>query len=174
MITPSGRFQTNARLCLSFSDFHPQSWNPSWMVSTIITGLISFMTSEEMTTGGLNAPACERRRLASVSREWNTYSNPRFKEEFPEIYAKNLEFLTLKKEEAANAAALKKCVNSVQNNSQTGGGGGLASSLCLPMVLGADGQMLKRNSLKRFNLNKWWIFGFLITACILAKLLELE
>ena len=38
MLTPSGRFQTNRRLCLSMSDFHPESWNPMWSVSTILTG----------------------------------------------------------------------------------------------------------------------------------------
>lgn len=46
MITPSGRFQINARLCLSISDFHPDTWNPSWTVSTIIMGLISFMNGK--------------------------------------------------------------------------------------------------------------------------------
>ncbi|EPB79116.1 ubiquitin--protein ligase [Ancylostoma ceylanicum] len=30
MITPSGRFQVNTRLCLSISDFHPDTWNPAW------------------------------------------------------------------------------------------------------------------------------------------------
>eukprot|EP00541_Cyclophora_tenuis_P002444 CAMPEP_0116559908 /NCGR_PEP_ID=MMETSP0397-20121206/10674_1 /TAXON_ID=216820 /ORGANISM="Cyclophora tenuis, Strain ECT3854" /LENGTH=104 /DNA_ID=CAMNT_0004085763 /DNA_START=117 /DNA_END=428 /DNA_ORIENTATION=+ len=30
MLTPSGRFQPNRRLCLSMSDFHPESWNPLW------------------------------------------------------------------------------------------------------------------------------------------------
>jgi ubiquitin-conjugating enzyme E2 J2 len=29
MLTPSGRFETNKRLCMSMSDFHPESWNPS-------------------------------------------------------------------------------------------------------------------------------------------------
>lgn len=38
-----GRFQTNTRLCFSFSDFHPKEWNPSWQVSTILVGLLSFM-----------------------------------------------------------------------------------------------------------------------------------
>lgn len=47
MITPSGRFKTNTRLCLSISDFHPDTWNPAWSVSTILTGLLSFMVSEE-------------------------------------------------------------------------------------------------------------------------------
>jgi ubiquitin-conjugating enzyme E2 J2 len=45
MLTPSGRFQINTRLCLSISDFHPKSWNPVWSVSTILTGLLSFMVS---------------------------------------------------------------------------------------------------------------------------------
>ena len=51
MHTPSGRFQPSTRLCLSISDFHPKSFNPAWEVSTILTGLLSFMTGEEMTTG---------------------------------------------------------------------------------------------------------------------------
>ena len=45
MITPNGRFKPNTRLCLSISDFHPDTWNPSWSVSTILTGLLSFMVS---------------------------------------------------------------------------------------------------------------------------------
>lgn len=45
MMTPNGRFQTNTRLCLSISDFHPDLWNPAWSVATILTGLLSFMVS---------------------------------------------------------------------------------------------------------------------------------
>jgi len=30
MLTPNGRFTTGSRLCLSMSDFHPESWNPLW------------------------------------------------------------------------------------------------------------------------------------------------
>lgn len=43
MTTPNGRFKTNQRLCLSMSDFHPETWNPMWSVSSILTGLYSFM-----------------------------------------------------------------------------------------------------------------------------------
>ena len=39
MLTPSGRFKPNTRLCLSMSDFHPETWNPMWSVSTILMGL---------------------------------------------------------------------------------------------------------------------------------------
>ena len=43
MLTPNGRFQIDTRLCLSMSDFHPGTWNPSWSVATILNGLLSFM-----------------------------------------------------------------------------------------------------------------------------------
>ena len=30
LLTPSGRFKEGSKLCFSFSDFHPESWNPMW------------------------------------------------------------------------------------------------------------------------------------------------
>ena len=72
MHTPSGRFQPSTRLCLSISDFHPKSFNPAWEVSTILTGLLSFMTSEEMTTGSISSTYSERQYLAQRSRWWNS------------------------------------------------------------------------------------------------------
>ncbi|KAK3375922.1 ubiquitin-conjugating enzyme/RWD-like protein [Lasiosphaeria ovina] len=72
MHTPSGRFQPSSRLCLSISDFHPRSFNPAWEVSTILIGLLSFMTSEEMTTGSVSATETERKYHAARSRWWNS------------------------------------------------------------------------------------------------------
>ncbi|KAL3468762.1 cytochrome c/c1 heme lyase-domain-containing protein [Aspergillus californicus] len=72
MHTQSGRFQPSSRLCLSISDFHPKSFNPAWEVSTILIGLLSFMTSEEMTTGSVSASEAERRVLSARSRWWNS------------------------------------------------------------------------------------------------------
>ncbi|KAI9804828.1 MAG: hypothetical protein M1825_001196 [Sarcosagium campestre] len=72
MYTPSGRFQPSTRLCLSISDFHPKSFNPTWEVSTILIGLMSFMTSEEMTTGSVSATEQERKWAAARSRWWNS------------------------------------------------------------------------------------------------------
>lgn len=68
MHTPSGRFRCNERLCLSISDFHPKSFNPAWEVSTILLGVLSFMTSEEMTTGSVSASDAERKAYASRTR----------------------------------------------------------------------------------------------------------
>lgn len=72
MHTPSGRFQPSTRLCLSISDFHPKSFNPAWSVSTILIGLLSFMTSDEMTTGSVACTEAERRFFAARSRWWNS------------------------------------------------------------------------------------------------------
>jgi ubiquitin-conjugating enzyme E2 J2 len=33
VFTPSGRFEPGVRLCMSMSDYHPESWNPSWCVN---------------------------------------------------------------------------------------------------------------------------------------------
>lgn len=35
MLTPSGRFQPDKKICFSMSDFHPGSWNPAWSVATM-------------------------------------------------------------------------------------------------------------------------------------------
>lgn len=72
MHTPSGRFQPSTRLCLTISDFHPRSFNPAWSVSTILTGLLSFMTSNEITTGSISGRSEERKMLAARSRWWNS------------------------------------------------------------------------------------------------------
>jgi ubiquitin-conjugating enzyme E2 J2 len=51
MLTPNGRFETDRRLCLSISDFHPETWVPTWSVASIINGVLSFMLEEAPTTG---------------------------------------------------------------------------------------------------------------------------
>merc|ERR1712227_699048 len=53
MITPNGRFKTDTRLCLSISDYHPDTWNPAWSVATILTGLLSFMLEKNPTLGSI-------------------------------------------------------------------------------------------------------------------------
>lgn len=70
-ITPSGRFEVLKRVCLSISDFHPETWSPSWTIGTILTGVVSFFNSEEMTTGSINASKSERMRLAAASKAFN-------------------------------------------------------------------------------------------------------
>lgn len=84
LITPNGRFQCNTRLCLSISDYHPESWNPSWSMSSILTGLISFMVDETPTLGSLDTTADQKRKLARESLRFNL-EDKIFCELFPEV-----------------------------------------------------------------------------------------
>lgn len=71
MITPSGRFQCKQRICLTISDWHPESWNPVWKVESILMGLLSFMLSEEGGIGSITSPENERKKFAKDSMNFN-------------------------------------------------------------------------------------------------------
>ncbi|KAI8069727.1 ubiquitin-conjugating enzyme/RWD-like protein [Gongronella butleri] len=82
MSTPSGRFQPDTRLCLTMSDFHPSLWNPSWSVATILNGLLSFMTTDENTTGSIRTTDAEKRLYAMQSHNANM-KMPKFRGKIP-------------------------------------------------------------------------------------------
>mmetsp|Transcript_41771 Transcript_41771/g.72495 ORF Transcript_41771/g.72495 Transcript_41771/m.72495 type:complete len:219 (-) Transcript_41771:89-745(-) len=84
MLTPNGRFKPNTRLCLSMSDFHPESWNPMWSVGTILMGLYSFMLEEAPTYGSIVTSAQYKRQAAAESLEFNN-KNKIFCELFPDL-----------------------------------------------------------------------------------------
>ncbi|XP_032350771.1 ubiquitin-conjugating enzyme E2 J2 isoform X1 [Camelus ferus] len=84
MITPNGRFKCNTRLCLSITDFHPDTWNPAWSVSTILTGLLSFMVEKGPTLGSIETSDFMKRQLAAQSLVFNLKDKV-FCELFPEV-----------------------------------------------------------------------------------------
>mmetsp|Transcript_28383 Transcript_28383/g.76893 ORF Transcript_28383/g.76893 Transcript_28383/m.76893 type:complete len:224 (+) Transcript_28383:135-806(+) len=83
MMTKNGRFHPNRRLCLSMSDFHPESWNPMWSVSTILTGLYSFMIESAPTLGSVESTKSEKEKCARLSLDYNV-RDPSFRKLFPE------------------------------------------------------------------------------------------
>eukprot|EP00927_Polykrikos_kofoidii_P004611 TRINITY_DN11826_c0_g2_i1.p1 TRINITY_DN11826_c0_g2~~TRINITY_DN11826_c0_g2_i1.p1 ORF type:complete len:689 (+),score=57.57 TRINITY_DN11826_c0_g2_i1:54-2120(+) len=85
MFTPSGRLKVKSRLCLSMTDFHPESWNPAWSIESMLVGVISFMLDESEPTsiGALHESAETRLKLATQSRTFNV-ENEEFCELFPE------------------------------------------------------------------------------------------
>ncbi|OXU28526.1 hypothetical protein TSAR_008971 [Trichomalopsis sarcophagae] len=91
MTTPNGRFKVNTKLCLSISDFHPDTWNPAWSVSTILIGLLSFMIESSSALGAINTPDFEKKFLAAQSLEYNL-RDKLFCELFPDTV------ITIKKE----------------------------------------------------------------------------
>jgi len=93
MLTPSGRFMPSTKLCLSMSDFHPESWNPLWSVSSILKGLLSFMLEDTPTYGSIKTSLQKKRQLARASLAYNCTRSKQFNELFPhyrKIYEKRL------------------------------------------------------------------------------------
>ena len=65
----SGRFETNTKICLSISSYHPEQWQPSWSMRTALTALIAFFpTPGQGAVGSLQTPDEQRRKLALESR----------------------------------------------------------------------------------------------------------
>jgi len=71
MKTPSGRFEVNKKLCFSMSDYHQETWNPSWNIRTIIIGFYSFMLEESETLGSINDSYENRVKFANESYDYN-------------------------------------------------------------------------------------------------------
>jgi len=70
MLTPSGRFETQTKICLSISNYHPEHWQPSWSVRTALVALIAFMpTNPGGALGSLDYKKADRHALAIKSRD---------------------------------------------------------------------------------------------------------
>ncbi|KAI0747908.1 UBC-like protein [Daedaleopsis nitida] len=73
MLTPSGRFELNTKICISFTSYHEELWQPAWGVRTAIIGLQGFFPLKGTAAVGVGAieyPTAERKRLAALSRDW--------------------------------------------------------------------------------------------------------
>lgn len=70
--TPNGRFELNRKICLSITAYHPEEWNPSWGIRTVLLAIIShFPTEDKSSIGYLEYSGEERRALAKSSREFH-------------------------------------------------------------------------------------------------------
>jgi len=70
MLTPNGRFLTNVDICLSASNYHPETWTPQWTILSLVNALRLHMLTLANEIGGM-ASSDERKRLyAKESRVW--------------------------------------------------------------------------------------------------------
>lgn len=68
--TPSGRFETNKKICLSVTGFHPEHWQPAWSSRTILLALREhFRVDDSGSIGYIAMPQHERKHLAAQSRK---------------------------------------------------------------------------------------------------------
>ncbi|WFD33708.1 E2 ubiquitin-conjugating enzyme [Malassezia cuniculi] len=52
-LTPNGRWATDTKICLSFTGFHEDDWQPAWGIRTALLGVHSFMASKNEEKGEL-------------------------------------------------------------------------------------------------------------------------
>lgn len=169
IITPNGRFACNTRLCLSMSDYHPDTWNPAWSVSTILTGLLSFMTGDESTTGSIRTSDSFKRKLAKESKQWNIGENQRFSKIFPDLVQQNkidieqeklrLQQENLNKLQLANKEDEEKPINIEEIDSLD------PEDRARLLVKQESNDDNKQKSLSRVTL-----FGFILTAFVAASI----
>ncbi|KJE97921.1 ubiquitin-conjugating enzyme E2 [Capsaspora owczarzaki ATCC 30864] len=68
LTTPNGRFEVDKKICLSISAYHPEFWQPSWSIRTVLLAIISFMPTEgKGAIGALDVAATVRQELAKQS-----------------------------------------------------------------------------------------------------------
>lgn len=73
-LTPNGRFQTNKKICTTFSSYHKETFSTAWNILTMMSGLISFMTEEatpDTGIGSIMTSVEEREAFAEMSVPWN-------------------------------------------------------------------------------------------------------
>lgn len=136
MITPNGRFKCNTRLCLSISDFHPDTWNPAWSVATILTGLLSFMVERNPTLGSIETSDYEKRVLAGRSLEFNL-KDQIFCELFPDLVEESKLRLSGMQSSLSTNSKGKSDLNNDNQNSQLQKGQVLLSAITnVAVILG--------------------------------------
>lgn len=81
MLTPSGRYEINKKICLSNSSFHKGEWSISWNINSILIGFYSvFIDDSDHGISHIHLSSSERIKLAQESKEYNIAN-------YPEIYS---------------------------------------------------------------------------------------
>ncbi|XP_033095960.1 ubiquitin-conjugating enzyme E2 J1-like [Anneissia japonica] len=71
LLTPTGRFKVAMNICLSISGHHPETWQPSWSIRTVLLAIMGFMpTHGGGAIGSLDYTPEERKVLAKKSMDW--------------------------------------------------------------------------------------------------------
>jgi ubiquitin-conjugating enzyme E2 J2 len=77
MLTPSGRYNINDKICLSNSGFHENEWSKMWTIHATLTGFLSIMLDDtEHGLAHIRASKEERKKMAMESVEYNKTHYP--------------------------------------------------------------------------------------------------
>ena len=77
MLTPSGRFTINSKICLTNSSYHKENWTPIWSIRNMIIGVASIFVADD-TTGisHIKDTSVNRKRMAQESISYNMTHYP--------------------------------------------------------------------------------------------------
>lgn len=67
ILTPNGRWELNKKICLTFTGYHEEMWQPAWGIRTALLGLQTFMAARAEAAigiGSLDYPIETREKLA--------------------------------------------------------------------------------------------------------------
>jgi len=70
MWTPSGRFIPGKDICLSASNYHPESWTPRWSIQGIVNALRLHMLNPPNEIGGMQSTHDQATEFARLSLAW--------------------------------------------------------------------------------------------------------
>ena len=109
VLTPNGRFVTNTKICMTFSSFHPETWTPSYTLTTLLVSFVSFFAEERSNAiGVMQSTAAQKRAFAQDSVAWcqrHAHGNAKYSDMLP-IF-KHLK-PGLQSDAAVSAAMLKR------------------------------------------------------------------
>ena len=71
IMTPNGVFDPKVTVCTTMSDYHPETWNPLWNISSILSGLQSLMMERAPTMLSAQTTSDEKRAFARASLAFN-------------------------------------------------------------------------------------------------------
>ena len=72
MLTPSGRFSVNSKICLTNSGYHKESWTPMWNIKNMVIGFVSvFLTDNTSGISHIQETPSERIKKAHNSMIYN-------------------------------------------------------------------------------------------------------
>lgn len=85
-ITPNGRFQTEKKICTTFSAYHQETYTSTWNILTMMEGMISFMTDKnpDIGLGSIETTIDDKHQFAKDSLSWNL-RHTEFIKIFPDI-----------------------------------------------------------------------------------------
>lgn len=77
MLTPSGRYETNRKICLTNSSYHKSDWSSTWNIISILIGFntVWLDDNEHGISHITNCPKADRQRMARDSIEYNRRNN---------------------------------------------------------------------------------------------------